>query len=602
MRIEDLSLLEPPLRLSKTVSAWLLLLAGCAHVSEPVSPGIGDTEPVHGAQSPTAAEPAVETSSLLPVSVAAKLKAMTVEQKVGQLMMVGFGGQSMDPKIEELVKGLEVGGICIFKRNIADPTQLARFNDSLRKLLADAVPPFIAVDQEGGNVVRISDGVTVLPGNMALGATRSSKLAWEAGKEQGEDLRRLGFNMNLAPVLDVNRNPSNPVIGIRSFSDQVTLVSQMGADFVRGQQEANIATIAKHFPGHGSVDSDSHKRLPVLEETEAEVLKGLEPFLAAMKVGLDGVMTAHIVVPKIALDGLPATLSKPILTGLLRERLAFGGLVLTDELEMDAITDRFGVGKAAVMAVNAGADMVLIPWRAEKKTEVHAALLKAAKSGELSTARLDEAVTRILALKLKRGIFERPLPLEQRLAELGSGRAVSAEIARGAVTLLRADRHFPLRKAQRIAVVTAEGSLARAIVARVATAQTLVVPAAPAQKERNGLKLQVKKLAEGADVIVIGVVNSRQLELVTMACLTGKPVLVVVMGVPYLGAQMPAVKTVMVVYSARESATEAAVAALFGEHGTPGKLPVSMYKMPFGFGINPVGEKRAARGGAKGGR
>ncbi|MBS1153347.1 MAG: Beta-hexosaminidase [Myxococcaceae bacterium] len=596
-----------PPRLLKTVSVWLWL-AGCAHAPVPApmapieAPRPADSAPVLPPADPIA-EPAPPPPPPPPVfDVAAKLKRMTLEQKIGQLMMVGFGGQTMDPKIEELVKGLQVGGICIFKRNIADPAQLARFNDALRELLADGVPPFIAVDQEGGNVVRISDGVTVLPGNMALGATRSSKLAWEAGKAQGEDLRRLGFNMNLAPVLDVNLNPLNPVIGIRSFSDQVSLVSQMGADFVRGQQESNIVTIAKHFPGHGSVDADSHRGLPVLEETEAEVLTGLEPFLAAMKVGLDGVMTAHIAVPKITGDGLPATLSRPILTGLLRERLGFGGLVLTDELEMEAIVERYGVGKAAVMALNAGADMVLIPWRAEKKAEVHAALLEAAQNGELSAQRLDEAVTRILELKLKRGVFERPAPLEQRLAALGSGKAVSAEIARGAVTLLRADQHFPLLRTQRVAVVTAEGSLAKAIRARVPLAQTLVVSQLPREKDRNALKLETKRLAEGADVIVVGVVNARQLELVTMAALSGKPVLVVVMGLPYLGAQMPDVKTVMVVYSSRETATEAATAALFGEYGTPGKLPVTMQKMPFGFGINPVGEKRAARGDAKGAR
>ena len=162
------------------------------------------------------------------------------------------------------------------------------------------------------------------------------------------------------------------------------------------------------------------------------------------------------------------------------------------------------------------------------------------------------------------------------------------------MTLLRADRHFPLLRTQRVAVVTAEVSLATAILARVPGAQTLVVPQVP-KEGRNALKLQAKKLAEGADVIVVGVVNARQLELVTMTSLTGKPVLVVVMGVPYLGAQMPDAKTVMVIYSYRETATEAATAALFGEHGTPGKLPVSLQKMPFGYGINPVGEKQAAR-------
>lgn len=586
------------IRLFQLLPVWLTI-AACVHAPAPAAPvepeaAVAPATPVAPVAVPVEAAPAAAGPA---IDVTARLSAMTLEQKVGQLMMVGFGGLELDAKIEGLVKGFQVGGICMFKRNIADPAQLARLNDALRGLLTD-VPPFIAVDQEGGNVVRIADGVTVLPGNMALGATRSPRLAWEAGKAQGEDLRRLGFNMNLAPVLDVNLNPSNPVIGIRSFSDDVELVSQLGADFVRGQQEANIVTIAKHFPGHGSVDSDSHKALPVLEETEAEVKKGLAPFVAAMAVGLDGLMTAHIAVPKMTSDALPATLSKPILTGLLREQMGFGGLVLTDELEMEAIVDRFGVGKAAVMAVNAGADMVLVPWRAEKKAEVHAALLAAARSGELPQARLDQAVRRILELKVKRGVFAPLPPLSQRLAALGSGRAVSAEIARGAVTLLRADtKSFPLNRSQRVAVITAEASLAKSVLARVPGAQTLVVPTQPLDGERNALKLATKKLAEGADVTVVGVVSTRQLELVTMAALTGKPVVVVVMGLPYLGAQMPDATTVMAVYSYRESATEAAAAAIFGEHGTPGKLPVTLQRMPFGFGLNPVGEQ-AARPGA----
>ncbi len=589
-------------RLSKPVLVWLLI-AGCVHAPA-VEPVLAlAVIPVAVVPIPVAVA-AVEPAAVQPApkrTAAELLKALTLEQKVGQLMMVGFGGQVMDLKIEELVKGFQVGGICIFKRNIADPAQLARFNDSLRALLV-TVPPFIAVDQEGGNVVRISDGVTVLPGNMALGATRSSRLAHEAGKAQGEDLRRLGFNMNLAPVLDVNLNPQNPVIGSRSFSDQVPLVSQLGADFVRGQVEANIVTIAKHFPGHGSVDADSHKGLPVTQETEEEVLTGLVPFQEAMKVGLDGVMTAHIAVPNFTGDQLPATLSKPILTDLLRQRLSFNGLVITDELEMEAIVDRFGVGRAAVLAINAGSDMVLIPWRAEKKAEVHTALLAAARNGELSAHRLDEAVTRILELKIRRGVFDALPPLDQRLASLGSGKAVAAEIARNAITLLRADPHFPLLPSQRVAVITAEASLAASILKRVPTAQTLVVPAVPDDKDRNALKVKTRRLAEAADVVVIGVINARQLELVTMAALTGKPVVAVVMGVPYLGAQMPQAATVMAIYSYRETATEAAAAALFGEAGTPGKLPVSLQRMPFGFGINPVGEKRAARGDAKGNR
>ncbi|HEY1088179.1 MAG TPA: glycoside hydrolase family 3 N-terminal domain-containing protein, partial [Archangium sp.] len=167
-----------------------------------------------------------------PPGVDALLARMTVEEKVGQLMMVGFAGKAVDESITQLVRGYRVGGVCVFGRNIQSAAQIGKLNDEVRALLADAVPPFIAVDQEGGNVVRISDGNLVLPGNMVLGAARSPALAYEAGLAQGEDLRRLGFNMNLAPVLDVNSNPLNPVIGIRAFGDDVGLVSELGAEFV----------------------------------------------------------------------------------------------------------------------------------------------------------------------------------------------------------------------------------------------------------------------------------------------------------------------------------------------------------------------------------
>ncbi|MBK7858027.1 MAG: beta-N-acetylhexosaminidase [Archangiaceae bacterium] len=521
---------------------------------------------------------------------------MSVEAKVGQMMMVGFGGMVVDEPVEALVRGKQVGGVCMFKRNIADAEQVGRLNDAVRALLADSIPPFIAVDQEGGTVTRIDEGMLVLPGNMALGATRDPHLAYEAGRAQAEDLWRLGFNMNLAPVLDVNINPRNPVIGIRAFGDQPKLVADFGADFVRGQQDANVATVAKHFPGHGSVDSDSHKMLPVLAENEQQLLTALEPFAAAMKVGLDGMMTAHVAAPKVTGNDVPATMSSRILSDILRRRMKFDGLVLTDELEMQAIADRFGVGRAAVMAVKAGADMVLIPWRVEKKAEVHAALLEAAKSGELPMTRVDQAVRRILRLKVRRGLFDAVPPLAERLKELGKRRSLADEISKGALTLLRTTPGvFPVKREKRVAVVTAEPSLVTAIQSRVPSATALVVPAFVNDlKKRDELKLLTQKLAQTADVVIVGIVNSRQLELVTMAHLTGKPVVVVVMGLPYLGAQVPEAKVVLEVYSSRTSATDAAAAALFGEVGTPGKLPVALLpRYPFGFGLDPVGDKTA---------
>lgn len=522
------------------------------------------------------------------------LARMTVEDKVGQLMMVGFAGTSVDASTTDLVRGYHVGGVCLFGRNVDSAAQIAKLNDDVRGLLSDWVPPFIAVDQEGGNVVRLTDGNLVLPGNMVLGAARQPELAYEAGFAQGEDLRRLGFNMNLAPVLDVNSNPHNPVIGLRAFGDDVALVSELGAQFVRGQQDARIVTVAKHFPGHGNVDTDSHRALPVVRASLADIRKALVPFSAAMKAGLDGLMTAHIATPALTGDQTPATLSRRVLGGVLRDELGFDGLVLTDELEMDAIDRNYGVGRAAVMAITAGADMVLIPWRLEKKEEVYLALLDAARGGEISPERLDRSVLRILNSKLRRGLFEPLPPLPERLASLGERRDLALRIASAGVTLLRAEpRLFPLTRGQAVAVVSAEPSLIDALAGRVPRLTSLSVPAIPALADRTALKERTRALAKDADVVVVGVVNSRQLELVTIAALSGKPVVAVVMGAPYLAAQAHEAKVVLATYSWREAASQAVAAALLGERGTPGKLPVSLPRLPFGHGLDPVGHRVA---------
>jgi beta-N-acetylhexosaminidase len=529
--------------------------------------------------------------------VDALLARLSLEARVGQLMMVGFRGTAVDEEVEALVRGHLVGGVCLFKHNIRDAAQVARLNDGLRRLLINHIPPFLALDQEGGNVVRVHDQVVVLPSNMALGATRSAELAYAAGRAQGEDLKRLGFNMNLAPVLDVNLNPRNPVIGVRSYGDSVPLVSELGRAFVRGQEDAGLVTVAKHFPGHGATDADSHKALPVMAETREEVLAQMEPFRAAIQDGLDGLMTAHVAIPGLTGNNVPATLSPQVLGGLLRQELGFDGLVLTDEMEMEAIVQRYGVGRAAVLAVKAGADMVLVPWRNEKKTEVYEALLAAVRSGELPAARLEQAVRRILTAKVRRGLFETPRVLEERLATPpppGHGE-VAHRIARASVTLLRTDgRHFPLSPSARIAVITAEPSLAEAIRARAPSASVLTVPAWPSKSHRASLRQKARKAALAADVVVVGLINSHQAELVTMAAATGRPVVVVSMGLPYLAEMVDEARAVLAVYSYQPASTAAAAAALFGEIGTPGQLPVNLRMFHFGHGLNPVGQQQAA--------
>jgi beta-N-acetylhexosaminidase len=314
----------------------------------------------------------------------------------------------------------------------------------------------------------------------------------------------------------------------------------------------------------------------------------------AAKAGLDGMMTAHIASPVLSGDDTPATLSPKVLGTVLRRRLGFEGLVVTDELEMDAIAARYGVGHAAVLAVNAGADMVLVPWRPEKKLEVWEALNAAAESGELPRARLDDAVRRILSAKVRRGLFTPLPPRAERLAALGTRREVAERIARAGVTLLRAQPGlFPLAPERRVGLVTAEPSLAAALRRRLPDLEVLEVPAMPRPEDREAWKRKARALASKVDVVVVGVVNSRQLELVTNAALAGRPVVTVVLGAPYLATQAHLAKAIIAVYSARPEAADAAASTLVGEHGTPGRLPVALGKWPYGFGLDPGGERIA---------
>jgi len=346
--------------------------------------------------------------------VDALMAGLSLEDKVGQLMMVGFAGTGVDASVESLVRGRRVGGLCLFKRNIVSGEQVARLNDDLRRLLADGIPPFVALDQEGGNVVRVRDDVVVLPGNMALGATRSAELAYAAGRAQGKDLKRLGFNMNLAPVLDVNLNPRNPVIGIRSYGDSVPLVAELGRAFVRGQQDAGLVTVAKHFPGHGDTTTDSHLTLPRLPH-DLERLRQVElvPFRAFAQAGLASLMTAHVLFD--ALDpGVPATMSQRVLQGVLREELGFDGVLVSDDLEMKAIADHYSVEEATVQGTLAGVDLFLVCHRADVQRRAIEALVKAVESGRVPHQRVLEAHRRLDALCAR---FAHPA--EDRFATLG---------------------------------------------------------------------------------------------------------------------------------------------------------------------------------------
>ena len=320
-----------------------------------------------------------------------------LERAAAACILPGFAGlEAPDWLTRWLDDGL--GGVCLFSRNVRDPAQLAELTAELRVGRDDVL---VGIDEEGGDVTRLelSTGSSY-PGAWALGAVDDVELTERVAAAIGSDLARVGVNLNFAPVADVNTNPANPVIGIRSFGADAELASRHVAAFVRGQQATGVAACAKHFPGHGDTQQDSHHELPTVETDAASFGAALRPFRAAVEAGVRAVMTAHIVVP--AVDSLPATLSRGLLEGVLRGELGFHGAIVTDALEMRGVADGWGMAGAAVRSLAAGADALLLGSAIDEShvATVYAAVLEAVASGELAEERVLEAAGRVRELGL----------------------------------------------------------------------------------------------------------------------------------------------------------------------------------------------------------
>lgn len=413
--------------------------------------------------------------------VKAIVEGMSVEEKVGQMLMPDFrnwqkqgeskatGFTEMNDEVGSIIQKYHLGGVILFAENVVGTEQTVRLIDGLQNASPE-IPLFITIDQEGGIVTRLQTG-TNLPGNMALGATRSEKNAYQTGKIIGEELSSLGVNVNFGPSLDVNNNPDNPVIGVRSYSSNPELVSKLGIETIQGLQRQNVAATAKHFPGHGDTATDSHYGLPLVTHNK-DRLQAVEllPFQNAIDEGVDMIMTAHVQFPAFddttyisKKDGqeilVPATLSKKVLTGLLREEMGFEGVIVTDALNMKAISDNFGQEEAVVLALKSGVDIALMPAQVnslemEKNlASVYDAVLEAIESGDLPMEQVNASVERILKLKEKRGILDTDkAPIEEKVTNslkvVGNKEHLKQEkkMAEDAVTLLKnEDKTLPFK-------------------------------------------------------------------------------------------------------------------------------------------------------------
>ncbi len=443
----------------RKITALLLcasLLAGCA----------GNT--TNTEETVEQEEESVTETKEASVSLTEQLLAeMTLEEKIEQLLVISiqtYNGSNFTTMNEDVASFLtqhHPGGFIYFASNIGSTEDVVRLSDALQST-TENIPMFIAVDQEGGTVTRISSG-TMMPGNMALAATGDSTNANTAAKVIGEELRALGINVDFAPSVDVNNNPDNPVIGLRSFSDDADIVSEYGKQFVNGLQEENVIACIKHYPGHGNTNTDSHTGLPSLNLTAEELHEvELVPF-KELADDVEFIMTAHITYPEIdgstytsKLDGseitLPATLSSVMVQGILRDELGYDGIVITDSLQMQAIKDHFDPTDSAVFALNAGVDMFLMPVVIENSDgftqyeQYVQNIVNAVQEGEIAEERINEAVKRVLSVKEEKGLFdsseetlEEKVTLAKTIVGSEEHKETERELARKAVTVLKKD-------------------------------------------------------------------------------------------------------------------------------------------------------------------
>jgi beta-N-acetylhexosaminidase len=545
------------------------------------------------------------------------IKHMTLEEKVGQMLMPDFrtwkgkNVTEMNDEIAKLVKDYHLGGVILFRENVVTTEQTTKLVDAYQQV-AQKYGLLITIDQEGGIITRLQSG-TDFSGNMALGATRSEETAEKVGRAIGEELHSLGINMNLAPVLDVNNNPDNPVIGVRSFGENPELVGKMGNAYIKGLQESGTAATAKHFPGHGDTAVDSHLGLPEVPH-DKDRLKQVElyPFQQAMDAGIDAIMTAHVTFPKIdptkavsQKDGteiaIPATLSHKVLTGLMREEMGYEGVIITDAMNMNAIADHFGPVDAAIRSVKAGADIVLMPVGLEVVVN---GLYNAVRSGEISEKRIEQSVERILTLKLNRGIVKGEVEesIDQKISHalqvVGSPehKAIEKEAAEKSITLVKNNGVLPIKAApeDKIAVVGYSGYYVNLLLNEVKKHHTNVTYIDTQTKLTTAQLEQVKD----AKYIIVGTYTSSvggrapsaSQMVMTNQLINETDAKVIALGIrnPYDVMSYPAVDAYLVQYGYRPASFAASVNTIFGENHPTGKLPVTIYghdgSVMYGFG------------------
>lgn len=514
-----------------------------------------------------------------------KIDTLALEQKIGQLMLIGFDGTTVDVDLRHMITECHIGGAILFARNIESPGQVATLTNELQKIAMESGQPglFIAVDQEGGRVARLTEdkGFTEFPSAMAIGATGDTENAYRMAFAMSAEMRAVGINVDFAPDLDVNNNPANPVIGIRSFGSDPVTVASFGAAFARGLQENGILAFGKHFPGHGDTGIDSHIALPLVPYNRVRLDQiELVPFKAAIAGDFAGIMSAHVTFPAIDTNpGMPATLSRQVLTGLLRDQLGFNGLIATDSLEMGALAENgYPPQIGAILAFAAGADILLFNRDHAMHRESFANLVRAVEEGKVSQEQLDTSVRRILEAKEKFGILNLVLVADPAKAGESTAtaehHALALELARKAITWLKDDAALlPLKPGEPLLVIETAAAKGLGTLLGAGTLEIKNDPDASAITAALNLGRDVHK-------VIVTTTDAGfyagQVKLVTELLTTNPNIIIVSIRTPYDISVLPNVPTVLASYGGNLPTLQAIADVLKGRAEAFGVLPVTL--------------------------
>ncbi len=510
-----------------------------------------------------------------------------LRRELGQHFMVGLPGTELTPEFEKFLAEYQAGNIILFARNVESCGQLRRLCRQLQECIRANTghSALISIDQEGGPVIRLAEDGVNIPAAMALAAAGGEKEVLEAGRMTGRQLRAVGVNFDFAPDMDINCNPDNPVIGVRSYGDTPQQVSACGSAMIRGLQENGVLGCAKHFPGHGDTNMDSHLSLPCVDKT-AEELERMEilPFVRAVKEDVAGIMTAHILFPALEPEKVPATMSRRILTGLLRQKLGYEGLIVTDSMEMAAIKTYYGTGEGSAAALAAGADIVLVCHEIEDMVEAMEKAAEAVRTGRIDAGELRRSTERILRMKEKYRLEE-----ETPLYDNSADRAAAEEMEARALTPVRwkegripdlgADPLFAGCARYRATLANNQADSRNSFAVWMAEhygGDSCTIPPDPSDEEIETVLAEAEKHSG----LVLGSFNGHlkpgQRRLLGRLGEVKVPVLVVTLGIPYDLCDVPGQVAGLAAWEYTEKSLKAVLAVLKGERKPEGNLPVRL--------------------------